>query len=69
MKVLMELWKRISNTKSIMAIVGAVIIILQTAGVKVNVPYVNELATTICTLLVLLGVISKEGMNTTKWNK
>jgi uncharacterized membrane protein len=68
-KTLVELWKKISNTKSIMAIVGAVIVILQTMGLKVDAPYINEVATSICGFLVLLGVINKTGMNTKKWNE
>lgn len=64
-----NIWNRISNTKSIMAIVGAVILILQKIGVNVDVPYVNELATAVCGLLVILGIFNKEGMETKEWNK
>lgn len=61
--------KRISNTKSIMAILGSILLILQTVGIKVDILYVNELVSGICALLVLIGVLNKEGMETIKLNK
>lgn len=69
MKYFMDLWTRVSNTKSIMAIAGAVILIIQTLGFKVDAPYINEVISTVCGLLTLLGVINKDGMNSSNWNE
>ena len=69
LKKLNILWSRISNTKSIMAITGSVILILQTLGFKIDAPYINEVISSVCGFLALLGVINKEGMNTANWNK
>lgn len=69
MEKLLSFWKKISNTKSLLAIAGAVILILQTLGLNIDAPYINEVAKSICALLVLLGIINDTGMNTTKWGK
>ena len=42
---------------AIMSLVGAIVLILQSFGVKVNAEYVNEVATAIAGVLVALGFV------------
>ncbi len=47
------------RTKSFwMSIISGVVLILQALGVKVDVPYLNEIVGSICSLLVLVGVFT-----------
>lgn len=52
----------------ILSVVSAVIMLLQAIGLRVNVPYVNEVVTAVLGVLVALGIISgsKSGDNTAK---
>lgn len=43
-----------------LALAGAIVVFLQTAGVKVNAPYVNELVTAFCAVLVVVGIIKDD---------
>lgn len=48
--------KRFQNVGTILAIVGAIGLILQQFGCKVDMEWLNNTATAICSLLVLLGI-------------
>ena len=48
--------KRFQNVGTILAIVGAIGLILQQFGYKVDTEWLNNTATAICSLLVLLGI-------------
>lgn len=48
--------KRFQNVGTILAIVGAIGLILQQFGYKVDMEWLNNTATAICGLLVLLGI-------------
>ena len=48
--------KRFQNVGTILAIVGAIGLILQQFGYKVDMEWLNNTTTAICSLLVLLGV-------------
>ena len=48
--------KRFQNVGTILAIVGAIGLILQQFGFKVDMEWLNNTTTAICSLLVLLGV-------------
>ena len=48
--------KRFQNVGTILAIVGAIGLILQQLGYKVDMEWLNNTATAICSLLVLLGI-------------
>ena len=48
--------KRFQNVGTILAIVGAIGLILQQFGFKIDMEWLNNTATAICSLLVLLGV-------------
>ena len=69
MNKLIDIWKRISNTKALMAIVGAVVMLLITFGVKVDNEQIMTATKLILSLLVIIGVINNTGMDTTDWNK
>ena len=43
-----------------LALAGAVVVFLQTSGVKVDAPYVNELVTALCAVLVVLGIVKDD---------
>ena len=51
--------KRFQNVGTILAIVGAIGLILQQFGYKVDMEWLNNTATAICSLLVLLGIANK----------
>lgn len=61
--------KAITNTPSILAIVGIIGALLIQFGVKVDVEWLMTTAKLVCSLLVLIGVINNKGMETTKFNK
>ena len=48
--------KRFQNVGTILAIVGAIGLILQQFGYKVDMELLNNTTTAICSLLVLLGI-------------
>lgn len=48
--------KRFQNVGTILAIVGAIGLILQQFGLKIDMEWLNNTTTAICSLLVLLGV-------------
>ena len=48
--------KRFQNVGTILAIVGTIGLILQQFGYKVDMEWLNNTATAICSLLVLLGI-------------
>jgi len=66
---IVEIWKRISNWKSLMAIASAVLIITDALGIPIDNKVAMSIVTAILTILVVMGIINKEGMETTKWNK
>lgn len=66
---LKELWKRISNTKSIMAIVGEVLTVAFALGIDLPDDRIKMAVLAICQILVIVGVFNKSGMDTDKFNK
>ena len=47
------------RTKSFwMSLAAGIVLVLQTLGVRVDVPYLNEILEAVCTLLMLLGVFT-----------
>jgi len=64
-----ELWSRISNTKSLLAIASAVLIITNAVGINFDDATVMQVVNAILLILVTLGIINKSGMDTPKWNK
>ena len=48
--------ERFKNTGTIMALVGAVGLLLQQFGCKIDLEWLNNVATTICIILVILVI-------------
>lgn len=69
MKNLKEIWNRISNTKSLLAIASAVLIITNTLGLAVDNEMAMDIINAVLLILVTLGIINNKGMDTPKWNK
>lgn len=66
---LVEMWKRISNWKSLWAIASALIIISKALKLPVDYQVLQTVIEAILTVLLVLGIINKEGMETTNWNE
>ncbi|MCL2675863.1 MAG: hypothetical protein FWE84_04685 [Firmicutes bacterium] len=49
--------KRISKTVFI-SIAGAIVLLLQVFGLKIDAPYVNEIIEAVCAVLIVLGVVT-----------
>lgn len=56
-----KIYKRV-----IVCIIGAIVLLLQTFGIKVDAPYVNELVEAICAVLVVLGIVKASEDKDTK---
>lgn len=54
----MRLKDKIKNKGFWVSLISAVLMILQAAGLKIDAPYVNEVAASVLGLLVILGIIS-----------
>jgi len=67
--ILWEIAKRLKSTATVLGIVGYVVTILVTLNVNVNGEAITAIATAVCGICVLLGIMNKDGMNTTKWNR
>jgi uncharacterized membrane protein len=69
MNNLKQLWSKISNTKSLLAIVSLLLILTDTLGYKVDNQQIMQGVKAVLGILVILGVINNTGMETTKFNK
>ncbi len=49
--------QRIKTKKFWVSFAGIIIMLLQLFGVKVDVPYVNEVVNSICAVLILIGLL------------
>ncbi len=68
-ETLMEVWNHISNTKSLLAIASALLIIVNTLGIPVDSKAMMAIVNAVLLILVTLGIINNKGMDTPKWNK
>lgn len=66
---LLMIWNSVSNYKSVLAITGAVIIILQNMGYNIDNETIMSTVDKIAYILIIFGILNKEGMETSKWNK
>jgi len=64
-----DILKKLSNTKTLLALLSSIILILTTIGYKVDNESVMIVAKSICSIGVLLGVLHSKGMETNEWNK
>jgi uncharacterized membrane protein len=68
-KSVKEILKKLTNTKTVLAIVASIVLILQTLGINVDSDSINQIVTAFCSILVLLGIMNNGGMEDTKWDK
>lgn len=61
--------KAITNTKSIVGIVSGIILILTNFGVQVDNDAVMQIVNLACGIGVAVGVLNKDGMESTEFNK
>lgn len=54
----MRLKQKLKNKGFWVSLISAVLMVLQVAGLQVDVPYVNEVAAAVLGLLVILGIVS-----------
>ncbi len=69
MNKLKEIYERLTNYKSLMAIAGAVVVLLQVMGYKIETAYISDVVNAVCVILILIGIMNKEGMDTIHFNK
>jgi len=69
MERLKEMWNRVSNTKSLLAIASSLLIITNALGVKIDNKLALDVVNALLLVLVTLGIINNTGMDTPKWNK
>ena len=61
--------KKLTNTKTLIAVVSSVILILSTLGVEIDNEQVMTVVKAVCAIGIALGVMNDKGMQTIKWNK
>ena len=52
--------EKLKSKRFWLTLVGAVIVLLQAIGLKVDVPAVNEIVTAICSIGIVLGVMIED---------
>lgn len=66
--MLRDILNRLKSTKTVLGITGYILTILVTLGLKVDSQAVVAVVTAGCGILVLLGIMNKDGMNTERWD-
>ena len=61
--------KKLSNTRTVCAIVSSFILILQTIGFEIDNEKVMFVVNAMCTIMILLGIMNCDGMDSTKWDE
>ncbi len=64
-----EILAKLTNTKTVLAIVSALVIVVQTAGYSIDNDKVMLIVNSLCTIGILLGVMNNRGMSSINWNK
>ena len=52
--------EKLKSKRFWLTLVGAVIVLLQAVGLKVDVPAINEIVTAICSIAIVLGVMIED---------
>ncbi|GKX30502.1 hypothetical protein SH1V18_29820 [Vallitalea longa] len=63
-----QILKKLTNTKTVLGITSAVILILTNLGLEVNNQQIMTIIKALCTIGILLGIMNDGGMKTTEWN-
>lgn len=64
-----KLLKVLTNTKSLMALVGTFGLLANQFGLGIDIEWLEATMNLVCTILIILGVANNEGMDTVHWNK
>ncbi|MTI47866.1 MAG: hypothetical protein FH761_08495 [Firmicutes bacterium] len=67
--MLQNILKKLSNTKTLIAVISGITLILTTWGIQIPVEKIDITVKALCSIGVLLGVLNDKGMTTTKWNQ
>lgn len=65
----LKLKKKLTNTRTIMALFSLVVLVLTTWGVKIPLNELDITVRALCSIGVILGVMNDKGMDTVKWDK
>lgn len=57
-KKMKDLWRRLKHPQTILAIVGAIGLLLKQFSVDVDIEWLNNVAEIICYVLIILGVLN-----------
>lgn len=63
-----RIFKKVTNTKTIIGITSSIILILTSLGVEVDNEQIMTVIKALCTIGILLGIMNDGGMKTTEWN-
>jgi uncharacterized membrane protein len=64
-----EILVKLTNTKTVLAIVSALVVVIQTAGYSLDNDKVMLIVNSLCTIGILLGIMNDRGMSSINWNK
>ena len=56
-KILKKWINKLKSVKFWLSLTGAVVLVLQLLGVKISAPYINEIASAVCSVFVILGIM------------
>lgn len=60
--------KKLTNTKTVISITSAVILILSSLGIQIDNEQIMTIIKALCSIGILLGIMNDGGMKTTEWN-
>ena len=60
---------KLTNTTTVLSIIASLVLILQTCGLEIDNEKVTIVVNSICSILVLLGIMNNNGMDSSEWNK
>ena len=64
-----EILVKLTNTKTVLAIVSALVVVIQTAGYSLDNDKAMLIVNSLCTIGILLGIMNDRGMSSINWNK
>ena len=64
----MEILKKLTNTKTLVALVCTAGLLAKQFGLQVDLEWLDTTINLVCSIGILLGVLNNKGMETTKMN-
>lgn len=52
-----KLIKKMKSVKFWLSLTSAVVLVMQLLGLKISAPYINEIASAVCSVFVILGIM------------